>query len=446
METSDPPLSIRKLLIRQAVIVSVVVLVIGVILTAVSAGWDDATGQLGWALVFSVGVGAFTLWHSASKVRKGFIDATNPRFALVPVRREEWPGIDWKTIDDYASRFEALGFRRLGEFTPNKPSAGARGVALVLSDPEDTRIVEVQHFERLAPAPPMGDEHFKVKIAIGSIAGGRVRMMVSDRPVLPAMYMVRGEAGVYASYPGRSAFELLDKHRRLAAFVAERSGKTVDRGLTLERYVMLQRETQAAVKTRFERSSAWGLITEFDAFAADPRSSNATDAAYLKSLPTRDWREIDATAIDATAATAAAPEATAEDLSLRQRMESGASWFYWIAGLSLVNAVTSAMGSTWGFVIGLGITQLLGTGVLAYACIGGFVLLGWLARRPSVAAFAIGIALFGLDTFLFIAIGDWIGIAFHGLALYFLWNGLGAARAIKRQAAAAGGAGAAASA
>jgi len=249
---------------------------------------------------------------------------------------------------------------------------------------------------------------------------------------------VRGEAGVYASYPGKGAFELLDKHRKLTDFVAERSGKTVDRGLTLERYVMLQRETQAQVKARFEQSGAWSLIDEFDAFTREPKSSFATDPAYLKSLPTRDWREIDATAIDAAAATAAAPEATEADLALRQRMESGASWFYWIAGLSLVNTVSEAMGSTWGFVIGLGLTQLLGAGVLTLLVICGFAFLGWVARRPSVAAFTIGIALFGLDTLLFIAIGDWIGIAFHGLALYFLWSGLGAARAIKRQAEARG--------
>jgi hypothetical protein len=265
--------------------------------------------------------------------------------------------------------------------------------------------------------------------------------------VHPAIYMARGEPGVYASYPGKGAFELLAKHRGLTERVAERSGKAIDRGLTLERYVMLQREAQAGVKARFERAGAWSLIAEFDRFAAEPRSSFATDAAEFKALPVRVWRELDAIAVDSAAATTDAPAATAADLALRQRMDSGASWFYWIAGLSLVNAVSGAMGSTWGFVIGLGITQLLGAGVLTLACIGGFVLLGWIARRPSVAAFAIGIVLFGLDTLLFIAIGDWIGIAFHGLALYFLWNGLGAARAIKRQAAAAGAAaGAAASA
>ena len=444
METAAP-LSVRKLLVRQAVIVAVAVFVIGVILTTVSAGWDDATSQLGWAIVISAGVGAFTLWHSGARVKKALIDATNPGFALVPVRREEWPAIDWKTLDDYAARFEALGFRRLGEFAPNKASVGVRGVALMLADADDTRIVELQHFERLAPTPFMGDEHFTPKISIGSVAGGRVLMMVSDRPVHPGIYMARGEPGVYASYPGKGAFELLDLHRGLTERVAGRSGKAVDRGLTLERYVMLQREAQAGVKARFERAGPWSLIAEFDRFAADPRSSFSTDEGEIKALPLRDWREVDAIAVDSAAATTDVPAATAAHHALRQRMEGGASWFYWIAGLSLVNTVSSAMGSTWGFVIGLGITQLLGAGVLSLICIGGFVLLGWLARRPSVAAFAIGIVLFGLDTLLFIAIGDWIGIAFHGLALYFLWSGLGAARAIRRQAAASG-AGAAASA
>src|SRR5215471_16932506 len=40
------------------------------------------------------------------------------------------------------------------------------------------------------------------------------------------------------------------------------------------------------------------------------------------------------------------------------RLKSGASWFYWIAGLSLINSVVSFTGSSWRFILGLGITQL----------------------------------------------------------------------------------------
>ena len=60
------------------------------------------------------------------------------------------------------------------------------------------------------------------------------------------------------------------------------------------------------------------------------------------------------------------------------------------------------------------------------------MLLGWLAQRPSIAAFLFGIALFALDTVIFVLARDWIGVAFHGLALYFLWKGFTAAREMKR--------------
>src|SRR5688572_4892625 len=130
----DAPMSIRKLLIRQAVVVGVVVLVLSIAISFISGGME-AFSQLGWAFVLSAGIAAFAFWQSTRKIRKGFIDGTNPTFALVPVLRETWPGIQWDTLDDYASRLEALGFRRLGEFTPDKAVAGVRGVAMLLSDP-----------------------------------------------------------------------------------------------------------------------------------------------------------------------------------------------------------------------------------------------------------------------------------------------------------------------
>jgi hypothetical protein len=455
---------LRALLIRQAVVVSVVVLVIGVVLTTLSSGWDNV-GQMGWALVFSAGVGAFTLWQGARRVRKSFIDGTNPGFALVPVRRADWPKVDWATIDDYASRLESLGFARLGEFTADKPVPGVRIVAAFLSDPKQTVIVELQQMERLQRTPLLGDDQFAVRVAIGSFVGGRIRVMVTDRPAFAGFYVARSELGVYAAYPGKSVLELLDKQRRLCDFVTERTGKALDAGYNLARYVMLEREKQFEVQARLQNMASWAVVAEFDRFAANPKTSWTADPVRLRSLPVRDWREIDAASVDATATTAAAPTATAGELALRQRMESGASWFYWIAGLSLVNAVSSALGSGWGFVIGLGFTQVLsaiaqvggtveeGSGIvigvawiLNFATIGGFALLGWLARRPSIAAFAIGIAGFAVDTLIFLLAADWVGVAFHGLALFFLWNGLSAARQIKRDATARAAAGVTASA
>ena len=41
------------------------------------------------------------------------------------------------------------------------------------------------------------------------------------------------------------------------------------------------------------------------------------------------------------------------------QLRSGVSWFYWIAGLSLINSILSVSGQSWRFIFGLGVTQLL---------------------------------------------------------------------------------------
>ena len=123
-----------------------------------------------------------------------------------------------------------------------------------------------------------------------------------------------------------------------------------------------------------------------------------------------------------------------------------ANWFYWIAGLSLVNLGAIATGASFRFIIGLGFLQILGgeaksmavsggsNGALLIACAGGvaltafFVACGWFARRPSMVAFIAGIAVFALDTLIFIRAADWIGVAFHGWAIYALWRGVTATR------------------
>lgn len=48
-----------------------------------------------------------------------------------------------------------------------------------------------------------------------------------------------------------------------------------------------------------------------------------------------------------------------ERLELETRLNSGAGWFYWIAGLSLLNSIIMLSGSDLYFVIGLGITQII---------------------------------------------------------------------------------------
>jgi hypothetical protein len=56
-----------------------------------------------------------------------------------------------------------------------------------------------------------------------------------------------------------------------------------------------------------------------------------------------------------------------------------------------------------------------------------FVILAVFAHRRVKAAFVVALILYGLDTLLFIAIGDFLGLAFHALALYYVFIGMGAA-------------------
>ena len=47
------------------------------------------------------------------------------------------------------------------------------------------------------------------------------------------------------------------------------------------------------------------------------------------------------------------------EAKLKSRHMGGATWFYWIAALSLINSVVILMGSEWSFIIGLGVTQFV---------------------------------------------------------------------------------------
>ena len=48
-------------------------------------------------------------------------------------------------------------------------------------------------------------------------------------------------------------------------------------------------------------------------------------------------------------------------IKIENQFRSGANWFFWIAGLSLVNSVILLTGSQWDFIVGLGITQIIDT-------------------------------------------------------------------------------------
>jgi hypothetical protein len=130
-------------------------------------------------------------------------------------------------------------------------------------------------------------------------------------------------------------------------------------------------------------------------------------------------------------------------LFLDNRIRSGINWFYWIAGLSLVNTLAYLFGATITFMMGLGITQFidafiftlvkdLGSGseilrglglVIDVAIAGIFVLLGYFGRKRVRWVVIVGMAFYGLDALLMLAFRDFLAAAFHLLALWGLWGG-----------------------
>lgn len=66
--------------------------------------------------------------------------------------------------------------------------------------------------------------------------------------------------------------------------------------------------------------------------------------------------------------------------------------------------------------------------LLCAALIGLFATIGQQARKPSAGAFLCGLVLYAADAAIFLLLGDWIGLALHALALYFIWRGWMAAR------------------
>ncbi len=130
--------------------------------------------------------------------------------------------------------------------------------------------------------------------------------------------------------------------------------------------------------------------------------------------------------------------------TLQRRVKSGASNFYWIAGMSVINSLIYIFGAGLTFVIGLGITQLIdgfahglairlpgneillrGFGLLIDILIAGvFVAFGYFAAKGHKVVFIVGMVLYGVDALLMLAFADWVGFLFHLFFLFLLFGGL----------------------
>lgn len=130
---------------------------------------------------------------------------------------------------------------------------------------------------------------------------------------------------------------------------------------------------------------------------------------------------------------------------LSDRFRSGANWFYWIAGLTLVTSVISLMGGGWSFFLSLGITQVIDGFAVYFANSFGeatkvvavvldifitalFIGIGYLSNKRQLWAFLAGIILFGLDSLLSLVIFNVLGLIVHCVVMFLMIRGYIAGR------------------
>ena len=137
--------------------------------------------------------------------------------------------------------------------------------------------------------------------------------------------------------------------------------------------------------------------------------------------------------------------------ALEKRFRNGASWFYWVAALSLVNSAVALFDGEWGFMFGLGVTQVVDAIAWSVAAeapemavaskavsfgvdfliVGVVALMGWLAHKRLAWVFVVGLVLYAFDALLFLFAGDFLSLAFHGWVFFAVTSGLLACRQLK---------------
>ena len=118
------------------------------------------------------------------------------------------------------------------------------------------------------------------------------------------------------------------------------------------------------------------------------------------------------------------------------QVRAGAKWFYWIAGLSMINSLVVIFKGNFHFVVGLGITSVVdafarrvgSAGSVLDIIINGFVagvfvLFATFAVKAQKWAFLVGMVLYLLDGLLLVSVKDYLGVAFHAYALYAIYRG-----------------------
>lgn len=131
---------------------------------------------------------------------------------------------------------------------------------------------------------------------------------------------------------------------------------------------------------------------------------------------------------------------TGKRLEYQEKIEDGALWFVWIALLSLGNSIFLFIGTNFGFMFGLAITQfidIIGINLSIQVGPAGKVIafiinlliaviiscFGFIAKKGYRLAFIVGMITYALDGILALLLEDYFGAAFHCVPLYFIFMG-----------------------
>lgn len=121
------------------------------------------------------------------------------------------------------------------------------------------------------------------------------------------------------------------------------------------------------------------------------------------------------------------------------RVQKSANWFWWIAGLSIVNSISSHAEGGMHFVVGLGFTEVADAifhslQAVAYLidvfAVGFFVAIGFFARKGNVWAFIVGGIFYAIDASIYAYFQEWLPVAFHAYALFWIYQGFSQLRAL----------------
>jgi hypothetical protein len=153
----------------------------------------------------------------------------------------------------------------------------------------------------------------------------------------------------------------------------------------------------------------------------------------------------------APAADSAEKQEFRQRVLLLKRAKDGINWFYWAAGLSIINTIIFVTGGTPNFFLGLGVVQLVndytvmvanGTqvaplmhwvaGAIDLLLAGIFIFFGYRGQRSYRNWIVAGITLYTLDGLIFLAFSVWLGVIVHAFVIYNLVRGLRAMDQLNR--------------